>query len=141
MLMFKTISANDCLNDNNEFPHKQSMDQARGQIEWGVFLIFGRSFCPSFILAYIIYTFKRLPLFRTGRSLILQGDYFSLVSLLLDPSREIHLIGFLLSIKGHFHIKLEVQKMQFLGLISSQNKIYCSILHLHSKHMVVFYKW
>ena len=41
---------------------------------------------------------------------------------------------------GHFHIKLEVQKMQFLGLISSQNKIYCSILHLHSKHMVVFYK-
>ena len=42
---------------------------------------------------------------------------------------------------GHFHIKLEVQKMQFLGLISSQNKIYCSILHLHSKHMVVFYKW
>ena len=42
---------------------------------------------------------------------------------------------------GHFHIKLEVQKMQFLGLISSQNKISCSILHLHSKHMVVFYKW
>ena len=41
---------------------------------------------------------------------------------------------------GHFHIKLEVQKMQFWGLISSQNKIYCSILHLHSKHMVVFYK-
>ena len=41
---------------------------------------------------------------------------------------------------GHFHIKLEVQKMQFLGLISSQNKTYCSILHLHSKHMVVFYK-
>ena len=40
---------------------------------------------------------------------------------------------------GHFHNKLEVQKMQFLGLISSQNKIYCSILHLHSKHMVVFY--
>ena len=33
---------------------------------------------------------------------------------------------------GHFHIKLEVQKMQFLGLISSQNKICCSILHLHS---------
>ena len=41
---------------------------------------------------------------------------------------------------GHFHIKLEVQKMQFWGLISSQNNIYCSILHLHSKHMVVFYK-
>ena len=41
---------------------------------------------------------------------------------------------------GHFHIKFEVQKMQFLGLISSQNKIYCSMLHLHSKHMVVFYK-
>ena len=45
------------------------------------------------------------------------------------------------SIHGHFHIKLEVQKMWFLGLISSQNKIYCSILHLHSMHMVVFYKW
>ena len=42
--------------------------------------------------------------------------------------------------KGHFHINVEVQKMHFLGLISSQNKIYCSILHLHSKHMVVFYK-
>ena len=58
-------------------------DQARGQNKGEVFLILGRSFCPSLILAYIIYIFIIItsPSLRTGRSLILQEDFFSLVSL------------------------------------------------------------
>ena len=49
-------------------------------------MILGRSFFPFLTLCLdIIYTFKLLPQLRTGTSLILQGDYFSLVSLKLDP--------------------------------------------------------
>ena len=59
----------------------KSGDQASGQNEGEVFLIYWRSFCPSFILAYIIYAFQFLPKLRTERSLILRGNCFSLVSL------------------------------------------------------------
>ena len=74
-------------NCKNRFSREvsQSRDQARGQNEGEVFLMLGRSFCPSFIHAYIICAFKFLPKLRTERSLILQGDYFDLVSLYLDP--------------------------------------------------------
>ena len=56
-------------------------DQARGLNEGEVFLILGRSFCPSFILAYLFDTFKLLLQLKIRSSLILEGDYFSLVSL------------------------------------------------------------
>ena len=58
----------------------------------------------------------------------------------IEIKKSFKQLAFSSSVKGHVHIKLEVQKVKFLGLISSQNKIYCSKLYLHSKHMVVFYK-
>ena len=64
---------------NNEKIFNKFRDQATGLNEGEVFLISGRSFCPLSIL-YILYI-KTSPSVQTGRSLILQGDYFSLVSL------------------------------------------------------------
>ena len=58
-----------------------SRDQARGLNEGEVSLILGRSICSFFIFSYIFYTLKFLLQLKTGRSLNLQGDFFSQVSL------------------------------------------------------------
>ena len=65
-------------------PSYSSGIKPRDLNEGEVFLILGRSFCPFFNLSYISYTFKLLLQLKTGRSLILQEDYFSLVSLLFQ---------------------------------------------------------